>query len=595
MNAVLGMSELLLSEPLTEKQLSCVIDIKIASQSLLTIVNDILDLSKLKAGKLSLVPIHYDLSQALNSIRSMAFFLAKEKDLRFRFESDDTLPKCLYGDDGRLRQILLNVIGNAIKFTRHGEVALLVAKEEGQIRFDISDTGIGIKQEDVAGLFDAFSQADAHKNRDIKGTGLGLAISKSLVDSMGGSIDVHSEYGKGTTFSIRIPLIEGDPDKIEHEESLLVEFHSGAKILVVDDKEINLRVAKGLIELFEIECHIAMSGEQALTMLKHEQYDLIFMDHLMPDMDGLETTRRIREMGGRRATVPIIALSASVGGGLRETFLSAGMNDFLSKPIERRRLQTILSKWMPRHSDVAQQSTRLRSETEARKKTDAVLTGKPSTTISSFFGDRRPRTLAEMAQGIPGLDVDMGLKHVSGNQELYEELLNLASETMPAIVDGLEQAAKGNDTQRLLIEIHGAKGSLASIGAVELADQAAALEKAVEAGAAELNENMLPAFLEGLRLFGERLQELFVVFSSPNTVIYGNRTQLAARMHQLMLALSTKNEKQITKLIKSVTTRDFGPATNAQLDKLRIYIDAGDYAAAAKFISSIVAALGNGD
>ncbi len=596
MNAVLGMTELLLSEPLAEKHMSCVKDIKAASQALLTIVNDILDLSKLEAGELSLIPVHYELSRLLDNIRSMAFFLAKEKELLFRFNGDDNLPQCLYGDDVRLRQVLLNVLGNAIKFTKQGSVSLNASAEAEWIRFDVVDTGIGIKREDLGTLFEAFKQVDIHKNRKIRGSGLGLAISKILIERMGGSITVESEYGVGSTFTIRIPKVVGDPAKVEYEEKLQIEFKPGARVLVVDDNEINLRVAKGLIELFGIECATAASGEQAVAMARRDQYDLIFMDHLMPDMDGIEATRHIRELGGRRATVPVIALSATADIGSRAMFIHAGMNDFLPKPIEKRKLQAILSKWMPRGGEATTVApARRRSETEARKKTEpavAVETGGTSVdTSSSFFGDHGPRTVAEMAQGIPGLDVDMGLKQVSGQQEMYEEILNLAWETMPAIIDSINAASAAGDTQRLKIEIHGAKGSMASIGAVDLAERAAVLEKTVESDGLDQVQKLLPDFLTGLQQLGDNLHALFTVFSSPQTIIYGNRTQLAARMHKLVLALHGKNDKQIAKIMKSVLTRDFGPAINAQLDKLRICIDAGDYKGAVKQTEAIVGGL----
>ncbi|MCD8351514.1 MAG: ATP-binding protein [Planctomycetaceae bacterium] len=593
MNAVLGMTELLLSEPLAEKHMSCVKDIKAASQSLLTIVNDILDLSKLEAGELSLIPVHFELSRLLENIRRMAFFLAKEKELDFRFTRDANLPECLYGDDVRLRQILLNVVGNAIKFTKQGSVCLNVTADADWIRFDVVDTGIGIKREDISSLFEAFKQVDIQKNRKIRGTGLGLAITKILVERMGGSITVESEYGKGSTFTIRLPKVEGDIGKVEQEEGLQIEFSPTAKILVVDDQEVNLRVAKGLIELFGIGCDTAASGEQAVAMARRDHYDLIFMDHLMPDMDGIETTRHIREMGGRRATVPIIALSATADMNSRSMFLDGGMNDFLPKPIEKRRLQTVLSKWMPRNSDSTTViPARRSSETEARKKTEpAAAPNNTYDTASSFFGERGPRTVAEMAKSIPGLDVDFGLKQVSGQQELYEEILNLACETMPAIIDSISAASDIGDAQRLTIEIHGAKGSMASIGAVDLADRAEVLEKAMETDGIASVQDRLPEFLTGLKQLGEQLQSLFTVFSSPRTVIYGNRTQLAARMHKLVLALHAKNDKQIAKTMKSVLSRDFGQTINAQLDKLRIYIDAGDYKAGVKQTEEIVRGL----
>ncbi|MCC8191090.1 MAG: response regulator, partial [Planctomycetes bacterium] len=351
MNAILGMTELLLNEPLREKEAKYVRDIKTASKSLLNIVNDILDLSKLESGKLRLANIHYDLWNMLDNVYSLCLFLAQEKKLQFHYETKGNIPRYMYGDDIRLRQVLLNILGNAIKFTREGQVRLEVVDEGDRLRFDISDTGIGIREEDQAHLFQPFRQFDSDRNRGLKGTGLGLSICCNLLELMHGSIAVESVYGQGTTFRVWLPKTLGDGAKIETGEdgSQAVRFAEDCRVLVVDDSEVNLRVAVGMLGILGIKADTARSGREALAKVVERTYDLVFMDHMMPEMDGMEATAKIRELGGPYGDLVIIALTANAVIGARETLLAAGMNDFLSKPLEKARLQAALAKWLPRH------------------------------------------------------------------------------------------------------------------------------------------------------------------------------------------------------------------------------------------------------
>ncbi len=348
MNAILGMSELLSNEPLADKQLRYVKDIKTSSDVLLSIINDILDLSKLETGNLSLINVHYDFIRMIDHISSMQAVVAKNKGLDYRFAVNGDLPRCLYGDDIRLRQVLVNLLGNAVKFTEKGFVELAVSALDETIRFDISDSGVGIREEDLAALFEPFTQADVQKNRSIKGTGLGLSISKNLVERMGGSIEVKSVYGQGATFSVTIPKVLGDESLLVLPEGPETSFYApDAKILVVDDNEINLHVASAMLEEYGIEAQTADSGARAIAAVRETDFDIIFMDHMMPEMDGLEATRRIRALNEKYARLPVVALTANAIPEARKMFADAGMDDFLSKPIETQKLLAILEKWIP--------------------------------------------------------------------------------------------------------------------------------------------------------------------------------------------------------------------------------------------------------
>lgn len=485
MNAILGMSELLLAEPLGQRQLSYVKDIKSSSESLLTIINDILDLSKLESGKLTLANTHYDFPRMLESLASLCRFLAGQKKIDFDCRLAPDLPRCLYGDEVRLRQLLMNLLGNAIKFTQKGFVRLSVSAEGEVLRFDVADSGIGIKEEDTKNLFDPYKQVDTLKNRNVKGTGLGLSITLGLVEMMGGGISVDSVYGAGTVFHVRIPLVPGDSRRLESESTrMYMKYNGDARVLVVDDGAVNLSVAKGLIGLAGIACDTAASGREAIDRLKANDYDIVFMDHMMPEMDGIETVREIRSMGGKYARIVIIALSANAMSGAREMFLGAGMNDFLAKPLEREKLHAVLARWIP----------------------GAKRRGNATVMAANPLPPEPPTAPSARARRVPELDVDAGLDRLDSQEDLYGELLTMTCQIMPEQLNKLLTAYADNDFARLKIEVHGLKGALGTIGAMSLSKQAAALEQACQKGDYEYCRINLPIFTAALRKFEEDLR-----------------------------------------------------------------------------------------
>jgi len=358
MNAIKGMSDLLMNTALGDAQYGYVKNLSRAAGSLLTIINDVLDFSKIDANKMDITPVSYDLASMISDAAGMIQVRASEKGLAFFVEIAPSIPLRLIGDDVRIKQILLNLLGNAVKFTNKGHVRLSVSPvaptSEGRIflQFTVEDTGIGIKEEDLPYLFTAFSQMDVKKHRGIQGTGLGLAITQKLAELMGGSVELRSEYGKGTVVFCLLPQI------VDYNESpalaqdaqandVLGAFSAAeANVLVVDDNEINLIVALELLKQYDIQADMAMSGTEALRMMDEKRYDLIFMDHMMPDLDGIETTERIRMYKDWRSEVPIVALTANAVSGMKELFLESGMNDFVSKPIEIDTLNRVLKTWL---------------------------------------------------------------------------------------------------------------------------------------------------------------------------------------------------------------------------------------------------------
>ena len=302
MNAIIGMAELLEHERLNDRQSGYVNDMIVSAKSLLGIINDILDFSKIESGKLELSPIDYDFRVFIDNINSMFVYVTQNKGLEFKLEYGDNLPEYLYGDDIRLRQVLTNICGNAVKFTEKGYIKLTVTKNDEKLIFKIEDTGIGIQKQDLPKLFNAFEQADKAKNRSVVGTGLGLSISKAFVEMMNGGITVESEYGRGTAFTVTIPIVTGAAESIRKNEVENLEQALSAPdagILITDDNEFNLKVASGLLGLMDIEAKTADSGRKAIELIRQNDYDIVFMDHMMPEMDGIKTVSEIRKMGGK--------------------------------------------------------------------------------------------------------------------------------------------------------------------------------------------------------------------------------------------------------------------------------------------------------
>jgi signal transduction histidine kinase/ActR/RegA family two-component response regulator len=350
MNAILGLNELLSRTDLDVTQRKYLQDIRKSAQSLLTIINDILDFSKIEAGKMEIIKSDYNLHSLLDNIKAMFDIMFKEKKLAFNFNVDENIPALVYGDENRLRQVLTNILSNAMKYTYEGYVEFSARLlPEGILRFDVKDSGIGIRKEDTKKLFLPFEQLDTRKNRNVVGTGLGLAICYRLCQLMGGDLWLESEYGKGSIFTVAIPYFEakGDTEIIDHDE--VKDFSApDAKILVVDDIEINLDVADAMLASFDIKADLAQKGLTAIDLVQKFSYDIIFMDHMMPEIDGVETTKRIRELGESFKKIPIIALTANVINGAEAMFLENKFNGLLPKPINMNSLNHCLRKWLPK-------------------------------------------------------------------------------------------------------------------------------------------------------------------------------------------------------------------------------------------------------
>ncbi|MCR4585936.1 MAG: response regulator [Lachnospiraceae bacterium] len=360
-NAVLGMDEMILRESAEENTLSYAKDISFAGKNLLSIINDVLDFSKIESGKLEIVPVEYDTAGLIRNIYNSFKERAAAKGLELVIRADGSIPRRLCGDDVRLTQILTNLMSNSVKYTEKGSVSLDIRDEErgdGWVKLFISvrDTGIGIKKEDIDKLYVPFERLEKERNRNIEGTGLGMAIVMNLISLFDSELKVESTYGEGSSFSFSISqkiadaeamgdFMKSTPRIREREEG--DQFTApDAKLLVVDDNSMNLKVIKALLKKNKIVPVLASSGEECLQILAKEKFDLIFLDYMMPVMDGIETLTKAKESGLIPGTTPVVALTADAVMGARERYMEAGFDDYLSKPVEVPQLEEILKKYL---------------------------------------------------------------------------------------------------------------------------------------------------------------------------------------------------------------------------------------------------------
>ena len=467
MNAVVGLSELIIEESRGRKMYDYACEIKSAALNLLSIINDILDLSKVEAGKMVLVKDAYYTQIFIQDIVNLVKVAAAQKGLQLKVDMSEDLPYRLDGDEGRIRQILINLLNNAIKFTNKGYVKFSI---EGQyiddnryeVCFVIEDTGIGIRKEDFKNIFESFQQLDMNINRKNEGTGLGLAITRSLVQLMDGSIDIDSEYGKGTTFTVKLVQEVVDTKTIKEEpvtreglqETDRRMFKSeGYRVLVVDDNIINRKIVVAMMKEYDFDIDDCDSGKKAIELAKEKAYDMVLMDHMMPEMDGVEATRIIRSECSLNSDATIIALTANAIEGAREMYLSNGFEDFLAKPFERIQLHELLNKWI---DDSKKQYV------ENIVKADKISEDQ----------------LAEIYMN--GIDVRDAIKKRNCTIEDYLELLNLFYLEGKNKKPYMRQLFFDGDYKNYGIEAHALKSAAANIGAYKLSEKAKELEFAVK-------------------------------------------------------------------------------------------------------------------
>lgn len=391
MNAIVGFSEIALKDKLSPQTENYLEKINRAAHTLLTIINDILDFSKIESGKLEIIPVVYNLQTLIDDLESIVKVRISSKSVKLFIKIEENVPLWLFGDDIRIKQVLLNLAGNAVKFTEDGEIRISIKIHEDSknpqklkrkdfsenekilLDFSVQDTGIGIKPEDLKILFNSFQQVDMLHNRKKEGSGLGLAISRRLVSLMNGTFDVKSEYGKGSEFSFTIPQVVAKEKTNNIEEN--INFTApDAKVLVVDDNEVNILVAQGYLAQYKCTVETCTNGAEAVEKAKNDHFDIIFMDHMMPVMDGEEATLLIREdekKSGKKNC--IVALTANAVDGAREKFLATGFDDFLSKPIEEKELYRVMKTNIPHEKRIFSEKTEIHQQENKKNKIDKTI------------------------------------------------------------------------------------------------------------------------------------------------------------------------------------------------------------------------------
>lgn len=518
--AVLGMDVMILREAKDEKIKEYALDIQNAGQSLLDLINDILDTSKIESGKMQIIPEEYDFSSLMHDLISMMSVRAKDRNLDFQVAVDEALPSKLYGDKTRVRQILVNIIGNAVKYTQKGEVVLSVnGKRQGNkmlLHFSVKDTGIGIKQEDMERLFGEFERIEEKRNKDVEGTGLGLNITARLLELMGSQLKVKSVYGVGSEFyfDLEQEILNEEPignlqDRIKMQASHYshdVQFVApDAEILVVDDNEINRKVFTQLLKESEVRIDEASSGREALSKAESKHYDLIFLDHMMPEMDGVETLHQMKESKKTLCKdTPVIVLTANAISGAREMYLSEGFDDYLSKPIAPEKLDKLLQRMLPEEKKKPAE----RKQRELEQGHSSEESGEETQNITQL-------------PDVEGMDVNYALLHIpdrdllkeligdfyraidSGAEELenyYHQMFhNLENEVQS---DSFEKEAP---LERYRIKVHAMKSASALVGIVSLSGLAKVLEYAARDHRVDVIKDLTPVFLEEWRLYKEKL------------------------------------------------------------------------------------------
>ncbi len=467
-NIISGMDELICRECEDETILKYAENISTASKNLTSLINDILDFSKIESGKLEIIKNEYSIKTVLNDCYNMFYYLAAEKRQNLTINCDPMLPKTLYGDDVRLKQILSNLLSNAVKYTQ----------EEGSIKLDIKyekrtfnnitliasveDNGIGIKETDLPHIFENFQRFELSRNRSIQGTGLGLSITQDLVNLLHGQILVNSTYGKGSVFTVKIPqkVIDAAPlESIYDDYSTDTKKHQlsftapKARILIVDDVQMNLDVLVGLLKKTEIQIDSVLSGAAALEKLNTTKYDLVFLDHMMPEMDGIEVLTRLRaNKQSINNETPVIMVTANAMIGADQSYLHSGFDDYISKPIKPNVLEEMLLKHLPSHLIT------LNEETESP-------VSKPNVTSS-------------LLSALSFLDTKAGMEFAADDEDFYTQILTtyVNEDKRPALNESLSK----EDWPNYQILAHSLKGTSMTIGAPELSAKAKALEFAVK-------------------------------------------------------------------------------------------------------------------
>lgn len=565
MNSIVGITEILLRSRHSPKEQEYLLNIQSSGRVLLTIINDVLDCSKMEAGKMQLFDEPYDTCSMFHDLRISMENRIGHSGLELIYDIDQDIPCKLKGDMGRIRQVIINLVNNAIKYTEKGSVRFSVHvrqknTDKVMLYYEVADTGIGIRKEDQKILFDAFQRMEMDRNRYVEGTGLGLTISQNLVNMMGGVIEVESEYGKGSRFFFTIEQTIIDPtpvsavnyngqkDNVTEKEAECLFIAPEAHILLVDDNELNLVVAKELLKPLRMQIDTAENGLQAVKMVRGSQYDLVLMDHMMPVMDGIEAAKAIRALPeDKYQKLPIIALTANAMVDARKEFLNAGMNGFVAKPIDFARICNQLKLWLPKDlvRDVPKE--------EAKK------------LLADDLSDRE----IQPEDSQRGFSFEEGVNHC-GSKAALMKTIRIFYRTIDSKANKIEQCLKEGLISDYVIEIHALKSSALLIGAVPLSEAAKELEDYGKQGKTEVLEEKTPDVLtlyrdlkNILRPYAEKEEDAKKEFSD------GEWITALQQIHQCIEQFDLDGVDQIMEQLEEYQVPE---CIRESMDQLRVYV-----------------------
>ena len=521
MNAILGLNEMVLRDSRDENIRMYSESIKTAGNTLLGIINDILDFSKIEAGKMEIINVDYSFASLLNDLVNMVQKKAEDKGLSFNLNIDKNIPMVLNGDEIRIKQVIINILSNAVKYTKQGNITFSVQAHKLNekpnaviLKISVADTGVGIKQEDLDKLFTPFERIEEKKNRNIEGTGLGMTIVQRFLDMMGSHLEVESEYGKGSVFSFALEqrVVKWDPigdfeeafkRSTSERTTYKVKFTApGAKVLVVDDTPVNLTVFASLLKRTGLQIDTAESGDECISLFTKNKYDAIFLDHMMPDKDGIETLTEMKGITDTPNTgTPVICLTANAISGMREVYTNAGFDDYLTKPIDAERLEMMLLQYLP--PDKVETASDAATSVDDMVNVDAGDNGGAGDNVGADDNNELPAFLYKLKE----LDLDSGLTYC-GDAEDYLMALQMYLKSAEKKAEEIEKYWAARDIKNTTVKVHGLKSSSRAIGALELGEFAARLEQAGKSDDVEMLDKELGELISRYRQLAKDLEPL---------------------------------------------------------------------------------------
>ncbi len=568
-NTIMGMDEMILRETSEKVVEEYALDIKTASQNLLSLINDILDITKIESGKMGVVNGEYQFMSLMHDVLNNVTIRAKEKNLEIKLNISNDIPSEMLGDDVRIKQILTNIITNAVKYTQEGYIEISASCQRQydntvDLKFSVKDTGIGIKQEDIKRMFESFERLEENRNRNIEGAGLGMTITQNLLKMMGSSLEVESEYGKGSTFSFVISQEIINNENIGDFQQKLRQLTSNyeystsfeapkARFLVVDDNAMNRKVFVALLKESKVKIDEAGSGTECLKMIQLEHYDMIFLDHMMPGMDGVETFKAMATLTNNKCLrTPVIALTANAIAGAKERYITMGFHGFLSKPVVPAQLEKMIRDFLPED---------LLEYHETNQKDEA----------------RKNRVRQVELPDVEGVDWDYALLHFPEVNMVFQTAIDFyeAIEYERDSIARFYEDIDGNfPLEDYRIKVHAVKSMANTIGATSLGGLAKILEYAARDNRLDRIKSLTPVLLEEMDIMKQRLSVLSSDVQKPSLE---DLDELFALLEMVKMAIRSQDSEQADNMIKQVMSYSYPTELQSRLDHLNIHVQNLEY------------------